>query len=91
MTAPCASRFVQSAVKTSVVNQQPPHDSHCCIGVDPTRTGFMVALQLGQGSGSPPSSAVASARVPQWGQNCEPANIEAKHDGHVTVLSADAQ
>jgi len=61
------------------------------MGVDPTRTGFMDALQLGQGKPGPPSSATAAVRVPQCGQNCEPANIDAKHDGHVTVCSVDAQ
>jgi len=91
MTAPCASRCVQSVVKTSVVSHDPPHSSHCCIEVDPTRTGFIGVLQLGQGNGTPSSPAGASARVPQCGQNCDPANIDAKHDGHVTVLSADAQ
>lgn len=91
MTVPCASRSVQSAVNTSVVSQEPPHDSHCCIGVLPIRTGFIDAWQLGQGNGTPPSSTAASARAPQCGQNCEPANIDAKQDGHVTVLSADAQ
>jgi len=55
------------------------------------RTGFIDALQLGQGSATPPSSTTGAARAPQVGQNCDPANIDAKHDGHVTVLSADAQ
>jgi hypothetical protein len=91
ITAPWASRFVQSVVKTSVVSHDPPHDPHCCIDVAPTRTGFMDASQFGHGSGKPLSSLGASARVPQCGQNCDPANIDAKHDGHVTVLSADAQ
>jgi hypothetical protein len=59
--------------------------------VVPTRTGFMLALQFGQGSGSLPSSTAGAVLAPQWGQYCAPANIEAKHDGQVTVLSADPQ
>jgi hypothetical protein len=51
----------------------------------------MGALQFGHGSGALSSSVTAAARAPQCGQNCEPANIDAKQDGQVTVLSADAQ
>jgi hypothetical protein len=91
ITAPCASRFVQSVVNTSVVSHDPPHVPHCCIDVEPTRTGFIDASQFGQGNGFAPSSVGASARVPQCGQNCDPANIDAKQDGQMTVLSADAQ
>jgi hypothetical protein len=61
------------------------------MGVTPTRTGFIGSLQFGHGNGGPPSSTRAAARAPQCGQNCEPANIDAKHDGQVTELSADAQ
>jgi hypothetical protein len=82
---------VQSAVNTSVVNQEPPHASHCCIGVVPMCTGFIDALQLGHGKPRPPSSTAAAVSAPQWGQNWDPANIDAKQDGHVIVLSADAQ
>lgn len=82
---------MHSVVKTSVVSQYPPHEGHWCIGVAPTRTGSIDALQLGHGSRNPGSSAGAAARPPQCGQNWDPANIEAKHDGHVTAASAAAQ
>jgi hypothetical protein len=54
-------------------------------------TGFIDALQLGHGKPRPPSSTAAAVSAPQWGQNWDPANIDAKQDGHVIVLSADAQ
>lgn len=90
-TAACASRSVQSAVNVSVVSHEPPHALHCCIGVVPMRTGFIGSAQLGQASAAPLSSTTGVALAPQCGQNCEPAKIDAKHDGHVTVRSAEAQ
>ena len=90
-SALCASRSVHNAVKVSVVSHEPPHDSHCCMAVVPMRTAFIDALQLGHGSDGPLSSTAAAARAPQCGQNGDPANMDAKHDGHGTVFSADAQ
>ena len=37
------------------------------------------------------SEGVAEYRAPQCGQNCDPANIDAKQDGHMTDFSDDAQ
>ena len=92
LTAPRASRLVHSSVKVVVSSQLPAHDGQSCMGVAPTRTGRISSRHPGHTRGRARSSPIArSPFEPQCGQNCIPANIAPKHDGHATLASADPQ